>query len=144
MLIFHTDDDALARELVATSLQAVGHEVYTLDSSQSAEMTRYLKQLRLIHGEPQVFILDGHNILLSHDGHPLYDMTPFGLISWLRDKGFSEDCLFILYSNDDKLVEQVRKRTSWKFYDAVTKTGSAGGIRQLLKVIERVQTGLKA
>jgi len=137
MLILYGDDEQVARELVVKALTAKGYTVYSLDTSRAEEMTVGLKKLVQTHGVPDIFVLDGHNVLLDRAGNPLYDMTPLGLVSWLRQNGLPAQCKFILYSNDDKFVEQALKNRSLDFYDAIAKAGSKGGLNALLKSIER-------
>ncbi len=137
MFILYGDDEQLARDLVTKALSARGHQVFALDTSKSEEMTVRLKSLRQQYGTPNIFILDGHNILLDKDGNKLYDMTPLGLVSWLRQNGLSDECKFILYSNDDKLVEQARTNRALHFVDAISKGGSQGGLLALLEAVER-------
>lgn len=137
MVIMHVDDEELARELVAKSLQVKGYQVLSLDGSRSDELTRHLAELQAKYGQPNIFILDGHNVLRDVGGNAIYDMTPLGLIPWLHQHGVPSDCKFILYSNDDKLVEQALSNRRYKFFDAVPKVGSQGGIMALLKAVER-------
>ena len=137
MLILYGDDEQLSRDLVTKALKAKGYDILTLDTSQASEMTTRLKQLRQQYGAPDIFILDGHNVLLDNDGQQLYDMTPLGLVSWLRQNGLTDECKFILYSNDDKLVEQALTTRSLHFFDAIAKGGPGGGLNALLQAIDR-------
>lgn len=140
MLIFYGDDEQIARDLVGKALSARGYQVQTLDTSRAEEMTTRLKILRDKYGSPDIFILDGHNILVDDQGNKLYDMTPLGLVSWLRQTGVVDNCKFILYSNDDKLVEQALSNRALHFVDAIAKGGSNGGLNALLEAIEKVST----
>jgi hypothetical protein len=137
MFILYGDDEQLARETVTRALKARGHEVFALDTSRAEEMTSRLGALRQQYGTPDIFILDGHNILLDKDGNKLYDMTPLGLVSWLRQNGLTDHCKFILYSNDDKLVEQARTNRALHFFGAVSKGGSEGGLNALLQTVDQ-------
>ncbi len=137
MYILFGDDEELARELVHKALTARGYTVYTLDTSRAEEMTSRLQGLRQKFGSPAIFILDGHNVLLDKEGRQLYDMTPLGLVSWLRQSGLPEECKFILYSNDDKLVEQARTNRALHFFAAVSKGGAGGGLTALLQAVEQ-------
>ena len=137
MLILYGDDEQVARDLVVQALSAKGYKIFALDTSRAEEMTVRLKQLVQAHGVPDVFVLDGHNVLLDRSGNRLYDMTPLGLVSWLRQNGLPARCKFILYSNDDKLVEQARTNRNLNFFDAVPKAGSNGGLNALLRAVER-------
>lgn len=137
MLIIYGDDEQLARQLVTKALEAQGYQIIALDTSRAEEMTSRLKEVNLRYGSPDIFILDGHNILLDNDGKPLYDMTPLGMVSWLRQNGLAGSCKFILYSNDDKLVEQARTNRAMQFFDAVAKGGDGGGLLALLAAVER-------
>ena len=139
MLIFYGDDEQIARDLVVKALTNKGYEVHTIDTSRTEEMTVRLKTLVHEHGVPGVFVLDGHNVLLDRAGNRLYDMTPLGLVSWLRQNGLPARCKFILYSNDDKLVEQARNNRNLNFFEAITKGGEHGGLSALLKAVERAQ-----
>jgi CheY-like chemotaxis protein len=133
----HIDDEEVARQIVTKSLEAKGYTILSLDGSRSDELTRRLAELQKEHGQPDIFILDGHNVLRDESGNQIYDMTPLGLIPWLRQHGVPSECKFILYSNDDKLVEQVRTNRRFNFYDAVPKLGTAGGIMALINAVER-------
>jgi CheY-like chemotaxis protein len=136
-VIMHLDDEEIARELVAKSLEAKGYTVHSLDGSRSNELTNRLPQLLNNYGEPDIFILDGHNILRDEYGNQLYDMTPLGIIPWLIQRGVPATCKFILYSNDDKLVEQARINRRFKFFEAVPKAGAEGGILVLIQAVVR-------
>lgn len=137
MMILYGDDEQVARDLVVKALGAKGYEIYALDTSRTEEMTVRLKTLVQEHGVPSIFVLDGHNVLLDKAGNRLYDMTPLGLVSWLRQNGLPADCKFILYSNDDKLVSQAHTNRSLNFFDAVSKSGENGGLAALIRVIDR-------
>lgn len=137
MFILYGDDEQIARDTVTRALKAQGHEVFALDTSRAEEITSRLSVLRQQYGTPDIFILDGHNILLDKDGNKLYDMTPLGLVSWLRQNGLTDQCKFILYSNDDKLVEQARTNRALHFFGAVSKGGSEGGLKVLLQTVEQ-------
>lgn len=137
MLILYGDDEQVARDLVVKALTAKGHQIYAIDTSRTEEMTVRLKELFNKQGIPDVFVLDGHNVLVDRSGNRLYDMTPLGLVSWLRQNGLPAQCKFILYSNDDKLVEQALTNRNLNFYDAVSKSGQSGGLAALIKVIDR-------
>jgi CheY-like chemotaxis protein len=132
----HLDDEALARELVAKALQAKGYNVLSLDGSRSDELTRRLSELQAEYGQPDIFIIDGHNILRDENGNQIYDMTPLGLVPWLYQHGVPHECKLILYSNDDKLVEQVKSNRRYNFFDGVAKVGANGGIMALIKAVE--------
>ncbi len=138
MFILYGDDEQLARELVTKALKASGYQIMTLDTSQADEMTNRLDNLKAQFGPPDIFILDGHNVLIDHDGKQLYDMTPLGLVSWLRQSGLSNKCKFILYSNDDKLVEQARNNRNLHFSEAISKGGEGGGLVALVEAVKRV------
>jgi CheY-like chemotaxis protein len=148
MFILYGDDEQVARDLVVKALTAKGYKVQAIDTSRTEEMTTGLKSLVAEHGTPDILVLDGHNILLDRAGNRLYDMTPLGMTSWLRQNGLSAQCKFILYSNDDKLVEQTLSSRTLKFYGAVSKSGQNGGLMALLHIIERAavdtSTGVEA
>ena len=137
MLILYGDDEQIAREIVVKALKAKGFKVHAIDTSRTEQMTVHLKSIVQEHGLPDVFILDGHNFLLDNSGNRLYDMTPLGMVSWLRQYCLSSKCKFVLFSNDDKLVEQARLNRNLDFFDAVTKSGKDGGLKVLLEVVER-------
>jgi len=137
MFILYADDEKIDRELVEAALLAKGHQIFCLDSSKSEEMTRRFKTLCEQYGAPAIFILDGHNVLRDTAGNKLFDMTPLGMVSWLRQNGLSSTSKVILYSNDDALVEQARTNRSLNFFEAVPKSGLNGGLLMLLKAIER-------
>lgn len=137
MFIIYGDDEQLARELVTKALSARGYKIISLDTSQADEMRNRLQNIRNEHGLPDIFILDGHNVLLDKDGNKLYDMTPLGMVSWLRQNGLSGNTKFILYSNDDKLVEQARSNRHLQFFAAVPKGGVEGGLTALLQAVEK-------
>ncbi len=136
MLIFYGEDEQVTRDLVLRALTAKGYKVFGLDTSRSEELTNRLKKLQQENGAPDAFILDGHNILLDDDGNKLYDMTPVGLVAWLRQNGIPESCKFILYSNDEKLVEMARTNRHLQFFGAIPKGGEQGGIMALLRLVE--------
>lgn len=137
MHILYGDDELVARDIVTKALTARGYQIMTLDTSRAEEMTTRLKTILKQYGIPAVFILDGHNILLDQDGKQLYDMTPLGLVSWLRQNGLAGDCKFILYSNDDKLIEQAKYNRALHFFDAVPKGGTSGGLTALIDAVGR-------
>ena len=140
MLILYGDDEQLSRDLVTRAMQSRGYQILTLDTSRAEEMTTRLKTLRQEYGSPDIFILDGHNVLVDNDGKQLYDMTPLGLVSWLRQNGLSGECKFILFSNDDKLVEQARSNRNLHFFDAISKGGQGGGLNALLQAVDRASS----
>ncbi len=137
MFILYGDDEQLAREMVMKALRARGYQIFALDTSRTEEMTTGFQSLRQQYGIPDIFILDGHNVLLDNSGNRLFDMTPLGLVTWLRQNGVSEQCKFILFSNDDKLVEQARTNRALHFFEAISKSGSEGGLNALLLAVDR-------
>jgi CheY-like chemotaxis protein len=137
MLILYGDDEQIVRDLVTKALTARGHTVFGLDTSRAEDMGGRLKKLNEEHGTPDIFILDGHNILVDKAGNQLYDMTPLGLVAWLRENGVPGSCKFILYSNDDKMVEQARSNRHLQFFDAVPKGGEQGGLLALIRAVEQ-------
>lgn len=140
MFIMYGDDEPLDRDTVTAALTSKGFTIQTLDTSKTDDMTKRLKVLCEQYGPPDVFILDGHNVLRDNQGNQLYDMTPLGMVSWLRQNGLSRDSKFILYSNDDELVRQAQTNRNLHFYDAVAKAGANGGLLALLKAVERATT----
>jgi CheY-like chemotaxis protein len=143
MFILYGDDEKIAREVVKKALSSWGYDIFTLDTSRTEEMTTHLAELCQQYGTPDVFIIDGHNILLDNDGNKLYDMTPLGLVTWLRQNGLTEQCKLILYSNDDRLVELARNSRSLQFFDAISKGGSTGGLTALISCVNRANTVLR-
>ncbi len=135
-MIFFGDDEPVARELVLHALEAKGYEVRTIDTSRSEEMAEQIKNLISQYGPPEIFIMDGHNILKDESGNVLFDMTPIGLMTWLKAMGITSNCKFILYSNDFIMVEQARQNSQLDFYAALPKSGREGGITQLVRTIE--------
>jgi CheY-like chemotaxis protein len=137
MFIMYGDDEQLDRDTVSAALTARGYKVQSLDTSQTDEMTVRLKQICAEQGPPDVFIVDGHNVLRDKAGNKLYDMTPLGMVSWLRQNGISTQSKFILYSNDDEMVRQAQTNRNLNFFEAVPKAGANGGLLALLKAVER-------
>jgi hypothetical protein len=137
MFILYGDDEQVARDLVVKALSAKGYQIYAIDTSRTEEMTVRLKTIVQDYGVPTILVLDGHNVLVDRAGNRLYDMTPLGLVSWLRQNGLPAQCKFILYSNDDKLVEQALSNRNLNFYDAVSKSGQNGGLVALIRAIDR-------
>lgn len=137
MFILYGDDERLDRDLVTAALSSKGYNIQSLDTSKTDEMTKKLQVLYEKHGLPDIFILDGHNVLRDDAGNKLFDMTPLGMVSWLRQNGLSREAKFILYSNDDELVRQAQTNRNLHFYGAVSKSGTNGGLLALLKEVER-------
>jgi CheY-like chemotaxis protein len=137
MVIFFGDDEQIAREVVTKALVSSGYSAFSLNTGSALSMPVELAQLLQEHGVPDIFILDGHNVLLDDTGNRIYDMTPLGLIAWLHQNGIPENCRFILYSNDEKLVEQASSNRHLNFFDAIPKGGEKGGLKALIKAIER-------
>jgi CheY-like chemotaxis protein len=142
MFIIYGDDELIARELVTKALGAKGYQIVALDTSQADEMKKRLNTIRDQYGTPDIFILDGHNVLLDKEGNQLYDMTPLGMVSWLRQNGLTNNTKFILYSNDDKLVEQARTNRSLHFFAAIPKGGVGGGLVALLEAVQKASKAL--
>lgn len=142
MLIFYGDDEQMSRDLVIKALAVRGFYAFALDTSQADQMKSHLKTLCEEQGTPDIFILDGHNILLDKQGNKLYDMTPLGMVSWLRQNGIEASCKFILYSNDDVLVEQARINRGLQFFAAIPKAGVGGGLVALLQAVEHAKNAL--
>ncbi len=137
MLIFYGEDEQTTRDIVIRAFKAKGYDIYGLDTSHAEEMQSRLKKMQTEYGLPDIFILDGHNILLDSAGNKLYDMTPLGLVAWLRQHGIPTSCKFILYSNDDRLVEQAHANRHLQFVDAIPKGGEKGGLTALIRAVER-------
>ncbi len=140
MNIVYADDDQLSLEIVLRALQARGHQVTTLNSSQPAQMLGQFRQV-LEHGPvPQLVILDGHNIAKDLEGQPIVDVQPTMLRGWFLGSGLPEGTRFVLYSSDDHLLSQAREAKEWGFWAAVAKTGTGGGLNALLRAIEDSQS----
>jgi hypothetical protein len=141
MFIMYGDDERLDRDTVTAALSSKGYKVCSLDTSKTDEMTKRLKAVCEENGSPDVFILDGHNVLRDDAGNKLFDMTPLGMVSWLRQNGLAKQAKFILYSNDDELVKQAQTNRNLHFFEAIPKGGSNGGLLALLKAVERATGG---
>ncbi len=137
MYIIYGDDEQLDRDTVTAALHARGFRIFALDTSKSDEMTKRFKSLCQEHGPADIFILDGHNILRDKQGNKLLDMTPLGMVTWLRQNGLNSNSKFILYSNDDELLHQIGTNRNLGFFATVSKTGANGGLLHLVQTVER-------
>lgn len=143
MVIVYADDEQSAQAVVSRALQLRGHTVFTLDTSNPAQLQAdTARLLKFVKSGLQVdvFVLDGHNRLTDDTGRLVTELTPDHLVAWLYHNGLGENCTYILFSNDHELVWQAH-RAHAPFAAAISKVGQGGGLGALLDSIERVGRG---
>jgi CheY-like chemotaxis protein len=142
MIVVYADDEPNARLQVSRALRTKGHTVFTLDTGNPAQLeiqtTRLLKLVQ--EGlNIDVLIVDGHNYLLDSNGQLLVDMTPLGFLNWLWQNGLAKDCHYILYTNDQQMVERAKTQTQVKFVATICKVGEEGGLQILLDHLDKLK-----
>lgn len=136
MNILYADDDQLSLQIVWRALQARGHQVITVNSSQASTMLNQFLKILTQGPMPELVILDGHNLTRDTTGQPVLDIPPSMVMNWLTGHGLPAHTPFVLYSSDDQLVGQARQDAGLGFQAAVSKGGNEGGLAALLRVIE--------
>ena len=134
MNIIYADDDQLSLEIVFRALQSRGHSVKTINTSRATELTTQFEAA--LRTQPQLIILDGHNVTRDAQGRILADMKPALMVDWLRRNGLPSGVRLMLYSSDDGLVEEVRADQKLGFSAAIRKAGTGGGLKALLDAVE--------
>jgi hypothetical protein len=141
MVIVYADDDQASRRLVLRALEMRGHTVFTLDTSNAAQLQQdalNLLQLTKAGLKLDVLVLDGHNVLTDSQGRAFLDVTPLGLLNWLYQNELGRDCLLILYSNDNVMVQQANQQKLVNFRATICKVGEGGGLQGLLASLDSI------
>lgn len=143
MLVLLANDDSGLRQTIGAALVGAGHDVYDLDTSNAQLLTVQLGDFAGSGRQPDLVILDGHNILRDAEGQKLIDLTPLVLITWLRQNEISRQARFVLYSSDEKLLETARRNRHLQVWRAVSKQAAEGGMAALLEVVEELDRQLR-
>jgi CheY-like chemotaxis protein len=141
MIILLCDDELSLRETVGAALTDLNHQVYKVDTSNAVLLRKQLADFVHLGLRPDLVILDGHNVLRDTEGNALFDMTPLGLITWMRQNGIEAQTRFLLYSNDDDLVQIAQERQRKQFWRAIPKLGAHGGLKMLLEAVREAAEG---
>ncbi len=138
MFVLYADDDQLSLDIVERALIARGHIARVINTAHASEMFEQFKKALEIGLPPQIVVVDGHNIARDTEGRPIIDVEPTTLLNWLRRNGLPDNVSFVLYSSDDKMLEQALKNRSWGFSAVVSKGGEQGGLLALIHTLEQI------
>lgn len=138
MYVLYADDDQLSLDIVERALVARGHVARVINTAHASEMFDQFKRALEIGLSPQIVVVDGHNIARDTEGRPIIDVEPTTLLSWLRRNGLPDNVRYVLYSSDDKMLEQAQRNRTWGFSAAVSKGGEQGGLLALIRTLEQI------
>lgn len=118
------------------ALAARGYSIHTIYTGDVTTLTAAIQASLSQEPNPAYVILDGHNQTLDENGQPIIDIQPALLMEWLYRQGLPAHVRFVLYSNDDKLLQQVRTDPASGFWTVIAKVGEQGGLTALLRLLK--------